>query len=358
MRPGRHNTITDVPGIRVGHSTRNEPGWLTGCTIVVPPRGTVGGVDVRGGGPGTRETDLLSPLNLVDAVDAVLLTGGSAFGLAAADGVMDAAYAAGLGWPVGGPDERVPIVPAAVLFDLGRAGHFRHHPGPEDGRRAFTAAWASAHDGPVALGNVGAGTGARSGGLRGGIGTASAVLDSGHTVGALVAVNSLGLPADPRTGELLAVRWGLEDEFAEAPTADPALLAAELAATAPPLEPQPGQATTIGVVATDALLDKAQCTKLAGVSHDGLARAIAPVHTAYDGDTIFTLATGSAAPLTPLELLGLQDAAARCVTRAIVHALLAATSVVRTDDGGIAMRAWRDLANQGRRGTSADQDSR
>ncbi len=134
MRPGTHNAITDVEGVLVGHATRDEPGWLTGVSVVLPPPGTVGGVDVRGGGPGTRETDLLDPANAVDAVDAVVLAGGSAFGLAAADGVADAVWAAGRGWPVGpGPDERVPIVPSAIVFDLGRAGVWRHHPGPADG---------------------------------------------------------------------------------------------------------------------------------------------------------------------------------------------------------------------------------
>jgi len=340
MRPGTHNAITDVPGLRVGHSTRDEPGWLTGCTVVVPPPGTVGGVDVRGGGPGTRETDLLDPVNLVDAVDAVVLSGGSAFGLGVADGVMQAVYAAGLGWPVS-PTEavaRVPIVPAAILFDLGRGGHWLHHPGPEEGRRAYEVAT----EGPVEQGSVGAGTGALAGGLRGGVGSASAVLDSGMTVGAIVAVNALGSPLDWRTGDLLGRNRGLEDEFDDVPRPDPAAAQTYWTARAEEAaQARAGMATTIAVVATDATLTKAQCRKLAGVAHDGMARAIAPVHTAYDGDTVFTLATGGRSAPGPLDLVALQVAGADCVSRAIVRAMLAAEPVDRTADGGIAAPTWR-----------------
>ena len=192
MQPGPHDAITDVAGVRVGHTTRDEPGWLTGVTIVVPPPGTVGGVDVRGGGPGTRETDLLDPRNLVDRVDAVLLGGGSAFGLAAADGVMEALADDGRGWPMATPPDPgrvVPVVPAAILFDLGRGGAWTHRPRAEDGRPAYAAASGTA----VAQGNVGAGTGAKAGGLRGGVGSASVVLPSGVTVAALLVVNEVPL---------------------------------------------------------------------------------------------------------------------------------------------------------------------
>lgn len=339
MRPGPHNAITDVPGIRVGQVTRDEPGWLTGCTVVIPPPGTVGGVDVRGGGPGTRETDLLDPVNLVDAVDAIVLSGGSAFGLGVADGAMREVYAAGLGWPAlpGDAAARVPIVPAAILFDLGRGGTWLHHPGPEDG----AAAYRGASDGPVAQGCVGAGTGALAGGLKGGIGSASCILESGITVGAIVAVNAIGSPVDPRTGDLLGRGRGLPGELDGAPRPG---------AMAPPdpsngrgqSPPAAGTATTIGVIATDAALTKAQCHKLAQVSHDGLARAIAPVHTAYDGDTLFTLATGTREPADPVASVALQSAAADCVSRAIVHAMLAATSVDRSADGGLVAASWRD----------------
>jgi L-aminopeptidase/D-esterase-like protein len=336
--------VTDVPGIRVGHRTRDEPGWLTGTTVLLPPpAGATGGVDVRGGAPGTRETDLLDPRNAVDRVHAVVLSGGSALGLATADGVCRRLYAAGTGWRVGGPGEVVPIVPAAILFDLGRGGTFDHAPTSEDGAAAVD----EAADGEVAQGSVGAGTGALSGGLKGGVGTASVVLESGHTVGALVAVNSVGSPLDLATGELHAVRHGLAGEFdgvglpppGEA-TAHRQAVAAARAARAEQL--RAGRATTIGVVATDARLTKAECQKLAGVSHDGLARAISPVHTAYDGDALFALATGTGEPPDAVTLLELQAAAADCVTRAIGHGLLAATSVDRSADGGAVIRSWRD----------------
>ena len=338
-RPGPTNTLTDVPGIRVGHATRTDPGWLTGTTVVLPPPdGAVAGVDVRGGGPGTRETDLLDPRNLVDRVHAVVLTGGSALGLAAADGVCQHLYAAGVGWPMGEPGEVVPIVPAAVLFDLGRGGSFGNHPGPAEGR----AACEDAHAGPVAQGCVGAGMGARAGGLKGGIGSASAVLEDGTTVAALVAVNAVGAPFDPRTGELLAVRHGLPGEFEGVGVPDPSEVevararAAEQANGAPLM---PGMATTIGVIATDATLTKAECQKTSGLGHDGLARAVNPVHTLLDGDTLFTLATGERPPPDLPGLYDLMALAGDCVTRAVAHAMLAATSTT-TPAGEI--RAWRD----------------
>jgi putative pantetheine hydrolase len=339
MRPGPLNAVTDVAGVRVGHATRDEPGWLTGVTVVVPPPGTVGGVDVRGGGPGTRETDLLDPRALVDVVDAVVLSGGSAFGLAAADGVAHSVFRVGGGWPVGPqPRERVPIVPAAILFDLGRGGDWLHHPARADGARAFRAA----AGGPVAQGSVGAGTGARAGGLRGGVGSASAVLESGCTVGALVVVNAAGSPV-AADGSLLAARWGLAGEFGDLPPTDPGKVADHWAArAAEAAELRAGTATTLVVVSTDARLSKAGCQKLAGVSHDGLARAVSPVHTAFDGDTVFALATGTTPEPEGLDLLELQDAAAGCVTRAVGHAMLAATSVDRASDGGLVARTWRD----------------
>lgn len=338
-QPGPLNAITDVAGLRVGHVTRDEPGWLTGVTVVVPPPGTVGGVDVRGGAPGTRETDLLDPIRLVDRVDAIVLAGGSAFGLASADGVLQEAYAAGRGWPVNLEDgsEVVPIVPAAVILDLARGGEFTHTPSAEDGARG----WREAVDGPVAQGSVGAGTGARSGGLKGGVGTASAVVN-GVTVGAIVVVNAMGSPCAP-DGSLYAARSGLADEFAEVPAPDPAAAQAYWEAlSAAEAELRAGMATTIAVVATDATLTKVQCRKLAKVSHDGLARALSPVHTAYDGDTIFTLATGEREAPSDLDLVHLQTAAADCVTRAIGHAMLAATSIDRTADDGIALSSWAD----------------
>lgn len=346
MGIGAHNAITDVDGIRVGHANRAEPGWLTGVTVIVPPEGTVAGVDVRGGGPGTRETDLLDPRNSVDRVDAVVLTGGSAFGLATADGVVRSLYAAGQGWPVGPePGQVVPIVPTAVLFDLGRAGEFDHTPTAELGADAYAAA----ASGPVEQGNVGAGTGAVTGGLKGGIGTASLVLPSGHTVGAIVAVNAVG-SAIALDGRLLGAGLGIEDEFAELPSVDPERLAAHWQEQADRLaEVRAGMATTIAIVATDATLDKAGCQKLAGVAHDGMARALSPVHTAFDGDTIFTLATGARPVPDPIDLMMLQTAAADCLTRAIVHAMVQASTVDRTSDGGVAATAWSDLTTPAQR---------
>ena len=327
-RPGPTNSIVDVPGIRVGHATRRGDGWLTGVTVVLPgDDGAVAGVDVRGGGPGTRETDLLDPRNMVQRAHAVVLTGGSAFGLAAADGVMRALAADGRGLPVGGT--RVPIVPAAVVFDLGRGGSFDTCP---DGALG-AAAYAAAADTPPILGAVGAGTGAVAGGLKGGVGSASTVLTDGSTVGALVVVNAAGSTVDPATGQLYAARFAMAAEYGPlpAPTAGQvAALRRELTAQATragSVRAQPGTATTLAVLATDATLTKAQCAKLAGIAQDGLARAIRPVHTMADGDTAFALATGDRPAPDPAAAFALLDAAADAVTRAIGHAMLAAPSV-------------------------------
>ncbi|KRC92100.1 hydrolase [Terrabacter sp. Root85] len=341
VAPGPTNSLVDVAGLRVGHCTRDEPGWLTGVTVVLAPGGgAVAGVDVRGGGPGTRETDLLAPRNLVDRVDAIVLGGGSALGLAAADGVVDALLDDGIGWPMGEPGHVVPIVPSAILFDLGRAGTWGHRPRAEDGRAAYASATSSA----VAQGSVGAGTGAKVGGFKGGIGSASVVLESGTIVAALVAVNAVGSAVDPATGVPYAVGLGLGDELAHVGRPSAAELeAAQARAEALPANAgRPGLATTIGVIATDATLSKAQCQKMSGIGHDGYARALKPVHTLFDGDTIFTLATGERPAPDPVEQTVLMEAGADCVARAIVHALLAATSVDRTADGGIALRSWSD----------------
>jgi putative pantetheine hydrolase len=343
MRPGPTNTLADVPGFRVGHATRREPGWLTGATVVLAPdEGAVGGVDVRGGAPGTRETELLDPPNLVDRVNAVVLTGGSAFGLAAADGVARRLYAAGLGWPMGEPGEVVPIVPAAVLYDLGRGGVFDATPTADDGAAALDAAMAAEAGSAVEQGCVGAGTGAVAGGLKGGIGSASVVLDDGTTIAALVAVNAFGPCWDERTGELLALRHALDDEFGRVGRPSPRELdeARERAAMAYEGKPiRPGMATVIGVIATDATLTKAQCQKVSGLGHDGLARAVGVVHTLLDGDTLFTLASGTRpAPELP-ELHALMVAAGECVTRAVGHGVLAAESVT---GGPLDLRSYRD----------------
>jgi putative pantetheine hydrolase len=342
LRAGPTNTLTDVPGLRVGHAERRGDGWLSGSTVVLPPdEGAVAGVDVRGGGPGTRETDLLDPRNMVERVHAVVLTGGSAFGLAAADGVVQGLYDAGIGLQIGGPGEVVPIVPGAVIFDLGRGGDFGCRPGPELGAAAYAAALTSG-SGPVPLGSVGAGTGARAGGLKGGVGSASLVLEDGATVGALVIANPLGSCVDPETGEVYAARFGLPDEFAALTRPDPeeALSARRRAAELTAVGVMPSTlATTIGVVATDAALTKAQCAKVAGIAHDGMARAIRPVHTMYDGDTVFALSTGARPGPTPVGLHALLEAAGDCFTRAVGHAILSAETVEMRDG---TCRSYRD----------------
>jgi L-aminopeptidase/D-esterase-like protein len=290
-------SITDVPGVRVGHAHRVGRGWQTGTTVVSVPRGAVPGVDVRGGGPGTRETDALDPRNLVDLVHAVCLTGGSAYGLAAADGVMEVLARRGLGVRVGpAPRDVVPVVPTAVIFDLGRGGKFDNRPDAGFGRRALTAARPT----PPTRGAVGAGTGAVAGGLQGGVGTASARItfdnvehlgtvggaaDGGHdavVVGALAVVNASGAVIDPGIG----LPWQTEGFRLRRPGADERASLLALATCPEPLN------TTIGVVATSARLTKAEVSKLASVAHDGIARAIRPSHSLFDGDTIFGLATG------------------------------------------------------------------
>jgi L-aminopeptidase/D-esterase-like protein len=341
LQPGPTNSLTDVAGLRVGHSTRRDPGWLTGTTVILAPTGgAVCGVDVRGGGPGTRETDLLDPRNLVDRVNAVMLGGGSALGLAAADGIVQSLLSDGHGWQIGGPGQVVPIVPGAILFDLGRGGTFHHHPTRKDGKSAYAAASGD----PVEQGVLGAATGASSGGYKGAIGTASVVLPSGTTVAALVAVNSVGSPVDPRTGELYAVRYGLDGEFDDIgmPSAEEVAAARAYAEQSAGRAMRLAQATTIGLIATDATLTKAQCQKVAGMGHDGMARAINPVHTLFDGDTLFTMATGTRPEPDLTEQFLLMMAAGDCVTRAIGHGLLAAESVDCTAQGGVALRSWRD----------------
>ncbi len=335
-RPGPTNSLVDVAGMRVGHYERIGDGWLTGTTVVVAPDdGAVGGVDVRGGGPGTRETDLLDPVNMVQRVHAVSLSGGSAFGLAAADGVARALYEDGVGFPCGLPGEVVPIVPGAVIFDCNRGGEFDRWPDARFGVEAF----ASSSSRPPALGVVGAGTGAQVGGLKGGVGSASAVLEDGTTVAALVVVNAVGSAVDPRDGTLYGARWLLDGDTVlqpdgpahelRAPDPEELRAAHDLAVElgSPGMGLPRVLATTIGVVATDATLTKAQAQRVAGTGHDGLARAVDPIHTMVDGDTLFTLATGERAAPDDLGFHELLGEAARVVTRAVVRAVLAAETV-------------------------------
>lgn len=331
MRSGPTNTLVDVDGVAVGHHQRIGDGWLTGSTVVLLPAGTVGGVVVGGGGAGVGDLAPLDPTGLVPTVDAIVLSGGSAYGLAAADGVRTWLGGRRRGYRVG-PDAHhvVPIVPAAILFDLGRGGRFGNRPTAAFGRAAASGADAAA----VPQGNVGAGTGAVAGGLKGGIGSASAILDNGVTVAALVAVNSAGSVLDPRTGRLWGADRGLPGEFALGrPRAADVRTWRER-----PREPQPLN-TTLAVVATDADLTKPEATRLAAAAHDGMARAIDPIHLYVDGDVAFGVATGTV-PLAPggddtyraaanrPALVGHVCAAgAEAVTRAIVHAVLAATSI-------------------------------
>ncbi|QFQ98054.1 P1 family peptidase [Streptomyces phaeolivaceus] len=323
------DALTDVPGLRVGHATRVGGGWLTGTTVVLAPEGgAVAAVDVRGGGPGTKETDALDPRNLVQKVEAVVLTGGSAYGLDSASGVMAWLEERGRGVRVGpDPAHVVPVVPAACVFDLGRGGDFGARPDAATGRAAVEAADAGGPGAPVAEGCVGAGTGATVGLLKGGVGTASTVLDSGITVAALVVANAAGSVMDAETGVLYGELFQGRTVYPEPEVHERARRRiAEAAAKSPP----PPLNTTLAVVATDADLTRAQAQKLAGTAHDGIARAVRPVHLLNDGDTVFTLATG-ARPLPPgaglLALNELLSAGADLVTRAIVRAVRAADPV-------------------------------
>lgn len=343
LRPGPTDSLLDVEGLSVGHwqhldsevtvGTPDLPGTgaATGCTVVLADPSAIASVDVRGGGPGTRETDLLDPSHSVQRVDAILLTGGSAYGLAAADGVMRYLEEHGRGIPMGAPGAVVPIVPGAVIFDL-PVGRWSTRPTAESG---FAAA-ATADSTRLDRGSVGAGTAARAGALKGGIGSASLqIFDgpaAGVTVAALMVANPVGSVVDPATG----LPWGVDPTRAaelglsEADPPDTAALRA-LADKGTVLN------TTIGIVATDAPLSKAACRRVAVTGHDGLGRAIRPAHSPLDGDTIFALATGTAdtptettVPAFPAELPVLAavcEAAATVVERAIVDAILSATSV-------------------------------
>lgn len=307
MRPGRRNLITDVAGLRVGNA--GDARLKSGVTVLTADAPFAAAVHVMGGAPGTRETDLLAPDRLVAAVDALFLAGGSAFGLDAGSGVMAGLRAAGRGFAIG--PVRVPIVPGAILFDLLNGGDkdWGESPYPALGRAAFEAAAVE-----FALGSAGAGIGAMTADWKGGLGSASAVLDGGGTVGALVAVNALGSLTAP-SGQFWAAPWEMGDEFGGLGLGGP---------WAPEAEPLPvkrlGEATTIAIVATDVALAKPALQRLAVAAHDGLARAILPSHTPYDGDLVFAVSTG-ARPADEGDPWRLGHAAALCLARAAARAV-------------------------------------
>lgn len=309
MQPGSRNLITDVPGLLVGNAA--DASVRTGVTVLTAGRPFVASAHVMGGAPGTRETDLLAPENTVDAVDALVLAGGSAFGLDAASGVMAGLRAAGRGFPAAG--HLVPIVPAAILFDLANGGakDWEDSPYPALGRAAYAVAGAE-----FALGTEGAGFGATVADMKGGLGSASAVLSSGVTVGALVAVNAVGGVCD-EAGRFWAAPFEIGGEFGGlgVPQAGqvPEFPATKLV---------PGGHTTIAVVATDAVLTKAGAKRMAVAAHDGLARAVVPAHTPLDGDLVFGVATGDRPLADPLrEAAAIGHAAAVCLSRAIARAV-------------------------------------
>jgi L-aminopeptidase/D-esterase-like protein len=332
--PGARNLLTDVAGLRVGQA--EDARVRTGVTVVLCNAPAVAAVDVRGGGPGTRETDLLAPHTLVEAVDAIVLSGGSVYGLAAADGVTAALGVQGRGFRFRSTPVTAPIVPAAILFDLnngGDKGWGEDPPYRDLGRSALAAA-----DLDFALGTAGAGYGARAGALHGGIGSASFVTEDGLTVGALAAVNSFGAVVAPGGRAFWAGAQEIGREFGGlGPPA--AVVAADdwgLAKT----DAQPRANTTLAVVATDAALSPAQAHRLAVMAQDGLTRAIRPVHTPFDGDVVFVLSTArrplpDPAPVTQTRLGAIAaDTLARAVARAVYEA---------AGWPGSPQRRWRDL---------------
>ncbi|MDO5643793.1 MAG: P1 family peptidase [Paracoccus sp. (in: a-proteobacteria)] len=313
MRPGERNLITDVAGLRVGNAADDR--LRSGVTVLSADAPITAAVHVMGGAPGTRDTDLLAPDKLVGAVDALFLAGGSAFGLAAGDGVMAGLRAAGRGFAVAGM--RVPIVPGAIIFDLANGGakDWAENPYPALGRAALEAAGMD-----FALGTAGAGTGAMTRQWKGGLGSASAVLDCGVTVGALVVVNALGSATMPGGRHFWAAPWEMGAEFG----------AMGMGGTDPGAEflpeKQMGEATTIAILATDARLDKAGLQRMATAAHDGMARALVPSHTPFDGDLVFAVSTGSRAlpdpVVTPFQL---GHAAASVLARAIARGVFEAS---------------------------------
>lgn len=314
MRPGARNLITDVEGLLVGNA--GDEVLKSGVTVLTAARPFAAAVHVMGGAPGTRDTDLLAPDKLVSQVDALVLAGGSAFGLAACDGVMAGLAANGRGFAVG--EVRVPIVPGAIVFDLINGGNkaWPENPYPALGRAGYAAVSPD-----FAIGTEGAGIGATTARLKGGLGSASAVLDNGMTVGALVVVNALGSATVGETRQFWAAPWELAAEFGGL-----GLPAGFPAAYEPAPAKNLGGATTIAIVATDAALEKPALQRLATAAHDGFARALVPSHTPFDGDLVFAASTGARALADPVADPFLLGHAASCVmARAIARAIHAAT---------------------------------
>jgi len=331
MAPGPLNLITDVPGFLVGNA--QDDAIKTGATVLLSDRPFTAGVHVMGGAPGTRETDLLAPDKTVQQVDALVLSGGSAFGLDAASGVADGLRAQGRGFAVG--DQRVPIVPAAIVFDLLNGGDkdWPENPYKALGRAALRAASAD-----FALGTAGAGAGATIADLKGGLGSASLRLPSGHMVGALVVVNALGQVTVGEGPHFWAAPFEMNGEYGglgPAASFDPAVM--------PVHKGRAGAATTIAIVATDADLTQAEATRMATAAHDGMARAIFPSHTPMDGDLIFAASTGARAISDPVwDPLQLGHGAALCLSRAIARGVFHAT-----DAPGDAFPTWKNRFHPG-----------
>ena len=331
MQPGKKNLLTDIDGLLVGNAEDRK--LKSGVTVVTAARPVTAAVNIMGGAPGSRETALLDPDKLVEGVDAIVLSGGSAFGLDAASGVMQGLRGKGRGFEVG--RHRVPIVPAAIIFDLENGGEkdWAASPYPELGRAALAAA-ASDFD----IGSAGAGTGAIAGDIKGGLGSASVKLDGGIQVAALAVVNSLGSPIVPGQQRFWAAPFEIGDEFGgmgmadkHDPLKEPRLPKLDAAGTV-------GGNTTVAVVATDAALDKAGCQRLATAAHDGIARSIQPAHTPFDGDCVFALSTGGGKQTPAIDQLRIGHAAATCLARAIARGVYHASSAPEDP-----MPAFRDI---------------
>ncbi len=325
MKPGTRNLITDVPGLLVGNA--HDARMKSGVTVLFANRPFTAAVNVMGGAPGTRETDLLAPDRLVQQVDALVLAGGSAFGLDACSGVADGLRAGGRGFAVG--DQRVPIVPGAILFDLLNGGDksWDRNPYYALGKSALAAA-----NNDPALGSAGAGYGALTGRWKGGLGSASAVLDSGHTIGALVAVNALGSATVGNGAHFWAAPWEMGAEFGALGPA-----ATHNPSDEPPPTKGRHEATTIAIIATDAALTQAECLRLATAAQDGMARALVPSHTLLDGDLVFAAATGDRPLTDPVaDAFRLGHAGACCLARAIARAVYLADPMP-----GDVLPAWK-----------------